>query len=43
MMKLSMKHRIPHFEGNLKNEMNIDKMFYELAKQCVDELFEIEE
>ena len=33
MMKLSMKYGIPLYEGSLRNEMNLDKMFYELAKE----------
>ena len=43
MMKLSFKYGIPLYEGSLRQELSLDKMFYSLTKQWVDELFEIED
>ena len=33
MMKLSLKYDVPLIEGSIKDEMNLDKMFYTLTKQ----------
>ena len=43
MMKLAQKYDIELQEGSIKEDFNIDKMFYSLTAQCIDELYEIEE